>query len=74
MLTAEGVVRCRSIMRKCEAERWDVSILDHDFSVLQPTPLQPGQVRVGVRVPNANFANRLDSSLRGHHEVAHEKN
>ena len=53
--TPEGAFTCRTVRPMAEADRWDASILDYDYSVLQPNPLQPGQVRVGVRVPNANY-------------------
>ena len=51
VMTTEGVVRSRSICRRPINERWDASVLACHNSVLQPNPLRPGEIRVGVKCP-----------------------
>merc|ERR1712026_375782 len=39
------------ICRRPVSERWDASVLACHNSVLQPNPLRPGEIRVGVKCP-----------------------
>ena len=51
VLTERGAVKCRSIQRRPESERWSQHLLSCTCSVLQPNPLNPGEVRVGIKAP-----------------------
>ena len=51
ILTEHGAVKCRSIQRRPESERWSDHLLKCTCSVLQPNPLNPGEVRVGIKAP-----------------------
>ena len=47
VLTPTGVVRCRTISRRPDPEKWNQTILSCMASVLQPNALKPGEARVG---------------------------
>ena len=49
VISSQGALRGRSIKRSPESERWSETLLDYDFSVLQPTPHGPGEERLGIR-------------------------
>ena len=51
ILTEQGAVRCRSIRRRPLSERWDVGLLTCQYTTLQPSPLRPGEERIGVNIP-----------------------
>ena len=51
VLTERGAIKCRSIQRRPESERWSDHLLNCTCSVLQPNPLNPGEVRVGIKAP-----------------------
>ena len=49
VVNADGVFRCRSILRMPVPDRWSNNVLSFQNSVLQPDPLRPGEIRVPVR-------------------------
>ena len=51
ILTPSGAVRCRTICRRPEGEKWSQDLLSCHCSVLQPNSLDEGESRVGIRAP-----------------------
>ena len=51
VLHKEGAVRVRTFRRLDPDQRWSAGILECGGSVLQPDPLRPNEIKIGIRVP-----------------------
>ena len=51
ILHKDGAVRVRTFRRLDPAQRWSAGVLECGGSVLQPDPLRPNEVKIGIRVP-----------------------